>query len=205
MPPTVDVHAHAIVPDALVAMQEAQPEHGPVLLDADGRRWLKYPARERLGPLPDVIFDSDERLRQMDDKRVDRQVIAIPPPNYHYHVDAEVGVDFARIQNDGLLALSDSNPDRFHALGTLPLQDIEASVAEVDRIAGYPRMRGIQMGSNINGVDLDDPRFAPVFAALEANDLPIWIHPDQRSIAGSSFPLDLETAIPSKSANKYWL
>ena len=131
MPPTVDVHAHAIVPDALLAMQEAQPEHGPVLLDADGRRWLKYPARERLGPLPDVIFDPDERLRQMDEKRVDRQIIAIPPPNYHYHVAAEVGVDFARIQNDGLLSLSDSNPDRFHVFGALPLQDIEASVAEV--------------------------------------------------------------------------
>ena len=180
----VDLHAHAIVPDALMEMQKAQPEHGPVLIDADGRRWLKYPARERLGPLPEVIFDAAERLRQMDEKRVDRQIIAIPPPNFHYHVEPEVGVDFARIQNDGLLSLSDSNPDRFHVFAALPLQDIEASVAEVERIAAYPKVRGVQIGTNINGVDLDDPSFTPVFSALEERNLPVWLHPDQRSIAG---------------------
>ena len=183
-PITVDLHAHAIVPDALLEMQKAQPDHGPVLIEADGRRWLKYPQRERLGPLPEGIFEPSLRIADMDRQRVDRQIIAIPPPNFHYHVPAEVGVDFARIQNDGIRSLSESNPDRFHMFGTLPLQDIEASVVELKRIAAYPLMRGIQFGTNINGVDLDDPSFAPVFAEMEALNLPVWLHPDQRSIAG---------------------
>lgn len=181
---TIDLHAHAIVPDALSAMAAAHPDHGPVLIQADGRQWLKYPERERLGPLPDVIFDPAGRLAEMDRQRVDIQVIAIPPPNFHYHIPGEAGVDFARIQNDGLLALSATTPDRFHVFGTLALQDIDASVAEVNRIAAFPHVRGVQIGTNIMGTDLDDLSFEPVFSALEAADLPVWLHPDQRSIAG---------------------
>ena len=180
----VDLHAHAIVPDALGEMQKAQPDHGPVLVEDSGRRFLKYPKRERLGPLPEGIFESSLRIADMDRQRIDRQIIAIPPPNFHYHVPSEVGVDFARIQNDGIMSLCDSNPDRFHMFGTLPLQDIDASVIELRRIATYPRLRGIQFGTNINGVDLDDPSFTPVLAEMEALDLPMWLHPDQRSIAG---------------------
>ena len=182
--PTIDLHAHAIVPDALEEMQKAQPDHGPVLIQADGRQWLKYPARERLGPLPDAIFDPQLRIAQMDRQRVHTQVIAIPPPNFHYHVPNDVGVDFARIQNDGLISLSDSQPDRFHVFAALPLQDIDASVDEVARMAAYPRVRGFQIGTNISGTDLDDPSFAPVFNALEQANMPVWLHPDQRSIAG---------------------
>ena len=181
---TVDLHAHAIVPDALVAMQEAQPEYGPVLVEDGGRRYLKYPQRERLGPLPEGIFEPRLRLADMDRQRVDRQIIAIPPPNFHHHVPADVGIDFARIQNDGLMTLSDSNPDRFHIFGTLPLQDIAGSVEELRRVAAYPRLRGIQLSTNVNGVDFDDPSFTPLFAAMEELDLPAWLHPDQRSIAG---------------------
>ena len=181
---TVDVHAHAIVPDALIEMQKAQPEYGPVLIEDGGRRYLKYPERERLGPLPEGIFEPSLRIAHMDRQRVERQIIAIPPPNFHYHVPKEVGVDFARLQNDGLMSLSDSDPDRFHIFGTLPLQDIAGSVTELRRIAAYPRMRGIQFGTNVNGMDFDDESFTPVLAEMESLDLPVWLHPDQRSIAG---------------------
>ncbi|MFT4657754.1 MAG: aminocarboxymuconate-semialdehyde decarboxylase [Minisyncoccia bacterium] len=181
---TVDLHAHAIVPDALVEMQKAHHEYGPVLIEDSGLQYLKYPARERLGPLPDGIFDPKLRIADMDRQRVDRQIIAIPPPNFHYHIDGEVGIDFARIQNDGILSMCDSNPDRFHMFATLPLQDIDASIIEVRRIAASPLVRGVQFGTNINGVDLDDPMFTPLFDVMEELDLPMWLHPDQRSIAG---------------------
>ena len=184
MPKTVDLHAHANVPDALAAMAASHPDYGPELIQAEGRQWLKYPARERLGPLPDVIFNPVERLAEMDRQRVDIQVIAIPPPNFHYHIPGAAGVDFARIQNDGLLQLSAMHPDRFHVFGTLALQDIAASVTEIERIAEVPHVRGIQIGTNIMGTDLDDLSFQPVFAALEAANLSVWLHPDQRSIAG---------------------
>ncbi len=181
---TIDLHAHAIVPEALAEMVAAHPDFGPTLFSEDGTRYLSYPGRARLGPLPEAIFEPDIRLRDMDEKRVDVQIIAVPPPNYHYHVPAHVGVDFASIQNDFLIQLSDGQPDRFHVFGTLPLQDIDASLKEIERIAGIPRVRGVEMGTNINGVELDDPSLSPVWESLEAANLPVWLHPDQRSIAG---------------------
>jgi len=182
---TIDIHAHAIVPDALARMEAAHPDHGPALFEEKGRKYLRYPGRAPLGPLPDAIFDPELRLVDMDKQRVDVQVIAIPPPNFHYHVPSDVGVDFARIQNEELVRLSDSQPDRFHVFGTLPLQDVEASVSEVEFLEGFPRVRGVQIGSNVAGADHDDPRLEPVWQALEDRGLPVWMHADQRSIAGA--------------------
>jgi aminocarboxymuconate-semialdehyde decarboxylase len=182
---TIDVHAHAIVPDALEAMAAAHPDHGPTLLEDGGRRYLAYPGRERLGPLPDAIFDPVLRVEAMDRQRVDMQVIAVPPPNFHYHVAPEVGTAFAAIQNDALLAMSHDHPSRFHVFATLPLQDIDASLAEIARVASFPRIRGVQIGSNVDGTDLDHPSLEPIWSELERRGLPVWIHADQRSIAGA--------------------
>jgi aminocarboxymuconate-semialdehyde decarboxylase len=184
-------------------MTAAHPDHGPELITDNDRRYLRYPGKERLGPLPEGIFDPDVRLADMDRQRVDLQAIAIPPPNFHYHVPGAVGADFARIQNDHLLALSDSRPDRFHVLATLPLQDIDSSLQELSRVAGEGRVRGVQIGTNVEGADLDDLRFRPVWEALEEEDLPILLHPDQRSIAGAprlaSFYLQNLIGLPLES------
>ena len=182
---TIDLHAHAIVPEALSEMHAAHPDHGPVLVHDQGQAYLAYAGRERLGPLPQAIFDPEIRLADMGRQRVDLQVIAIPPPNFYYHIPAEVGADFASIQNDALVSLSHSRPDRFHVFATLPLQDVNSSLRELGRIAADPRVRGVQIGSNIDGIDLDDPKFEPLWVELESGDVPVWIHPDQRSIAGA--------------------
>jgi aminocarboxymuconate-semialdehyde decarboxylase len=182
---TVDIHAHAIVPEALAEMAARHPDHGPTLIEQGGAKFLNYPGRANLGPLPDAIFHPRLRLADMDRQGVDLQVIAVPPPNFHYHVPATVGRDFAAIQNDALIQLSDAEPDRLHVFATLPLQDIDAAVDEIARVAAVPRVRGVQIGTNINSMDLDEPALSPVWAALAAADLPAWLHPDQRSIAGA--------------------
>lgn len=182
--PTIDLHAHTIVPDAVGAMKLAHPDEAPELIE-DGRiTYLVFPGRERLGPLHDGTFDPARRLADMDAQLVDIQVIAVPPAFFHYHVAGGTAADFARIQNEGLIALSDSNPDRFHVFGTLPLQDIGASLTELERIVSHPRVRGVQIGTNIGGIDLDHADLSPVWSALESANLPVWVHPDQRSLAG---------------------
>lgn len=182
----IDLHAHAIVPAALSEMAASHPDFGPSLVVDEGLRYLAYPGRERLGPLPAAIFEPDLRLADMDTQRVDTQVIAIPPPNFHYHVPSEVGYDFAVIQNDALIGLSDSRPERFHLFPTLPLQDVEISMKELARVVEHSRVRGVQIGSNVDGVDLDNPKFDRLWSELELRDLPVWLHPDQRSIAGAN-------------------
>jgi len=182
---TYDVHAHAIVTDALREMAGLHPDHAPEVFEEDGTTFLRYPGRARLGPLPRGIFDPEVRRREMDEQRVDTQVIAVAPPNYFYHVPADTASTFARIQNDHLVALSELEPDRFHVFATLPLQDVDASLVELDRISAVRRVRGVQIGTNIAGVDLDSPDLEPLWTALEAKNLPVWIHGDQRMLAGA--------------------
>ncbi len=184
--PTTDLHTHAIIPDALRAMAAAHPEFGPEVFEEGDKTFLRYPGgRARLGPLHPGIFDPDARLAEMDVLGVDRHVVAIAPPNSFYHIPAEPAIDFATMQNDALIAWSDAHPDRLHVFGTLPLQDVDASLVEFARILGHPRVRGIQIGTNIAGVDLDDERFNPLWEASQAANSPIWVHGDQRQLAGA--------------------
>ena len=183
--PVTDLHAHIIVADSLRAMHDAYPEVGPELLEEEDGYYLRYPGRERLGPMPPQMFDVEARIADMNTQRVDLQILAVPPPQYHYHVPAEPGVDFAKMQNDGMIAVAEAHPDRFQVFATLPLQDIDASLGEIDRVAAHPIVRGVELGSNVNTTNLDDPSLEPLWQELENRNLPAWFHPDQRSIAGS--------------------
>jgi aminocarboxymuconate-semialdehyde decarboxylase len=183
--PTYDVHAHVIVREALDEMRASHPDHAPELHEADGAFWVMFPGgRARLGPIPAGMFDVELRLADMDRQRVDVQLLSVAPPTYHYHVPAEAGNAFAQIQNDAMLRVAEKHPDRFAVFATLPLQDPDAAVAEVGRVAGHGRVRGVQIGTNVNKVNLDDPALEPVWAALADAGLPVWVHPDQRGSAG---------------------
>lgn len=183
--PVTDLHAHIIVADSLRAMHDAHPDVAPELLEEEDGNYLRYPGRERLGPMPPQMFDVDKRIADMDTQRVDVQVLAVPPPQYHYHVPAEPGIDFARMQNDGMIAVAEAHPDRFQVFATLPLQDIDAALTEIERVASNPIVRGVELGSNVNTANLDDDSLEPLWQELENRNLPAWFHPDQRSIAGS--------------------
>lgn len=78
--------------------------------------------------------------------------------------------------NDQIAELCAAHPDRFSGLGGVPLQDVEAAIAELDRIAATPCMVGIEIATHVEGVSIGDPRFEPFFAAAAARGLPIFVH-----------------------------
>ncbi|MGH9102892.1 MAG: amidohydrolase family protein [Acidimicrobiales bacterium] len=179
-----DVHAHLMTEEGLAAMSSCSPEMAARLVEVEGGYELHYPGRERLGPIPRSMLDVDLRLADMDERRVDVQVLAVPPPQFHYHVDAALGQELARIQNDVAIDVSDRHPDRFHVFATLPLQDPLASVKELERVVEHSRVRGVEIGTNVRGANLDAAELEPLWDALEATGVPVWVHPDQRAIAG---------------------
>jgi aminocarboxymuconate-semialdehyde decarboxylase len=81
--------------------------------------------------------------------------------------------------NDGAIAAHKAYPDRFVVLATLPMLDRDRAIDELHRVAQQPGVRGVYMGTNIDGHDLDDPMFEPILAQIEALDLPIFLHPQQ--------------------------
>ena len=116
-----------------------------------------------------------------------RQVLVLAAPPLEELGPPAVTRDLARLANDEMAALVQGH-DRFVGFAaSLPLNDVDASLAELDRAVAELGALGFQLYSNVNGLPLDDPRFEPLFARAEELDLVIWLHPT-RSPAWSRLP-----------------
>jgi uncharacterized protein len=125
-----------------------------------------------------MLIDLDERFRVMDRFDGYQQVLSIATPPIEVYAAPGDAIDLARIANDGMAELVARHPDRFPAfVASLPLGDPDASMAELHRSVEQLGARGVQIFSNINGRPLDAPEFLPLFDAMAAHDLPLWLHP----------------------------
>ena len=169
----VDLHAHYYPQSFLEAIEKdggpykaaVRRNGGVPTIVVDGRPY---------GPVTRHFYDMKARLREMDKARIDLQAISLCPPMV-YWADSQLGTRLARLYNDELAAAL--NRDRMVGLATLPLQDVDASVAELERAIHQLGMRGAAIGSNVKGKDLDHPDFVPFFEKAESLRAMIFIHP----------------------------
>lgn len=169
----IDIHAHIVdrryladlVADA--GLQSQSTPSGQTLYRKEGHTfaWSREP-----------MFDIDARVRDMDAKGIDMRVLSLSAPNV-YEWRGKRQVEAARYINDALAIICRAHPDRFCGLGSLPLDDIDASLAEIDRITGELGMRGLAIGSNVGGMPLNHARFDPVWAKIDSLRLPVFEHP----------------------------
>ena len=124
------------------------------------------------------LFDLDLRFHEMDELGDDyRQIISLPNPPLEEIAQGETANQLARVANDAMAELVAKHPKRFPAfVAAVSLDDVDSRMREAER-AIKMGARGIQIFTNIAGHPLDEPRFRPVFAAMAAYDLPIWLHP----------------------------
>src|SRR5437764_347857 len=124
------------------------------------------------------LFDLDLRFAEMDTLGDYRQIVSLPNPPLEEIARGETALGLARVANDAMAELCGKHPTRFPAfVAAVSLDDVDAALKEAERAIGELGARGIQIFTNIAGHPLDEPRFAPVFAAMAAHDLPIWLHP----------------------------
>ncbi len=124
------------------------------------------------------LFDLGERFREMDQFGNYRQIISLPNPPIEEIASGEVALRLARIGNDAMAELCAKHPDRFAGfVAAVSLTDVEGSVAEASRAVTQLGACGIQVFTPLAGRPLDEPAFAPIFAAMAGFDLPIWLHP----------------------------
>ena len=158
---------------------------------------------ERLGDYRDIgkrmrevpmLYDLDERFRVMDRFADYAQVLCAGMPPIEALAGSRESPELARICNDGMAELCVKYPQRFPAfIASLPLNNAEACVEEIDRTVNELGARGVQVFSNVGGKPLDLPEFAPIFDAMARHDLPIFLHPQR----GAAFP-DYQTEEKSK-------
>jgi aminocarboxymuconate-semialdehyde decarboxylase len=172
----IDIHCHMMSEDAeAIAAGTFSPEAEP---------FARYSGRsvdhnrELLQRIRSKLVDPRARLEDMDRMGIDVQAISVAPPQYFYWAELAIGVEAARVTNDRIADIVSEHPDRFVGLGTVPLRDVDAALVELDRVSSELGFRGVEICTQVNGLDLDDDRFEPFFAEVEARGLLLVVHPN---------------------------
>jgi predicted TIM-barrel fold metal-dependent hydrolase len=128
------------------------------------------------------LWDVDERLRVIEPFEDYAQIISLAAPPLEALGEPAETAELARLANDELAGLVRSRPETFVGfVAGLPMNDVDAALAEIDRAVHDLGAIGVQIYTHVNGLPLDDPRFEPVFARMTELDRPIWVHPARNS------------------------
>ena len=174
---TIDIHAH-LVPTALWRAADAGRDwHGFRHEPGDGVGSVVGHGKRIPFSSPKVRFTAAERLADMDAQGVDVQVLSIHTPFFGYHLDPAAGRALAREVNDEIAELVRQWPARFAGLATLPVQDVGAAIAELERAVTVLGLKGAELDTVVNGENWDEPRFLPLFRAAEALGAVLFFHP----------------------------
>lgn len=174
---TVDIHCHVMTPEAEeIAGPLFSPEKDP-FVQFSGPASEAY-NRQHFADIMPKITGVEERLRDMDRMGIDVQAISVAPPQYFYWTEPDVGVRLTRMVNDNLARIVEGDRERFVGLGTVPLQDVGLAVQEIDRVVDSYGFPGLEICTNVNGVDFDDERFLPFFERVVERDLLLVVHPN---------------------------
>jgi aminocarboxymuconate-semialdehyde decarboxylase len=202
----IDIHCH-IIPESCLPMEAVGP---------DGRTYGFRTERDASGALcpvsngrinrncePEQLWDLERRLRDMDRAGVDIQVLSPAPFLFFYNLTPQECSQRARRINTAIAEIATARPDRFRGMATVPMQDPELAISELEYAINELGLHGLEMCSNIAGKNLDEPQFQPFFETVQQLDVPIFVHPTnvagsdrlQRHYLGNLIGNPLDTAI----------
>ncbi len=125
-----------------------------------------------------TLFDMEHRFRVMDKYGDLRHALTLALPPVEHIADEQKAVDMAKMANEEMAELVLKYPDRFvAAAATLPMNNMDAALQELDRAIKDLKLKGIQLLTPVNDKPLDLPEFMPIFEKMSQYDLPIWVHP----------------------------
>jgi aminocarboxymuconate-semialdehyde decarboxylase len=182
---TIDIHAHILPEETIRRLGKEAPRLAPKLVpQGEGSTVMEIAGRVVQNPMPRECWDLDLRLADMDKHGVDRQAICATVHTFFYDAEPALGAACAIIQNDEIAAVVRRHSDRFVALATLPLQDPQRAADELARAMRTLGLRGAQIGTNVNGRNLDDPALEPVWTAANELEAFVLVHPHGEILPG---------------------
>src|SRR5437867_2108383 len=174
----VDIHCHYMNTEVAAKVAHLNPaQHEPMAVysNAATREVNAEQVKERGPKLTDIAL----RLKDMDGMGIDIQAVSPAPHQTYYWTDPGMGAELSRAVNERLAEIVTQHPDRFVALGTVPLQDASLAVAELEHCVRKLGMRGVEINPSVKGMDLTDAKLGldRFFAAVQALDVIIFMHP----------------------------
>ena len=178
----IDVFNHFMPRPYLERLQKIAPDH----------------VAAKAFPRLDTLVDVDARLRLLEEFDGLRQVLSLANPPLELLGPPAVSTELARIANDSLADTCRRHPHAFPTfIAALPMNDVDASLREIDRAIDDLGARGIQVFTNIAGRPLSAPEFRPIFRRMTEKKLPIWVHP----MRGPDFA---DYALEDSSQDEVW-
>ncbi|MYJ13944.1 MAG: amidohydrolase [Acidimicrobiia bacterium] len=170
----IDVHSHHY-PDSYLAACR-RPDSGLEHYVRDDGRLVVVQDGAVAAAVPQPLPPMDHRLALMDEAAVDIQVLSVSAPNV-FRLPAARRLSLTRDLNDELDDLTGASGGRLRFFANLPLPDIDASLAELDRVLRRPRVVGVMLCTTVDRRTLDDPLLAPLWEELARREAVVFVHP----------------------------
>ena len=176
---TVDLHCHAlsVAVEKLVAGRPQKLAEPEMQVRMQGAASTEYNNKTMLPTAGPKLTNLDIRIRDMDAMGVDIQVVSPSPSQYYYWADPELAREIVRTQNENIASMCAQQPQRLRGLGAVALQHPALAVDQLTHCVRELGFKGIEVSSAVNGLELADERFAPVWAKAEELGCLVFIHP----------------------------
>jgi aminocarboxymuconate-semialdehyde decarboxylase len=172
----IDIHCH-IVPERFPAYAgKGRDVPWPSMSDAHACHKHIMISGKVYRTVSDGCWSVPRRLGDMDAMRVARQALSPMPELLSYWLPLEDAKALLRYINDQIGEMVAQAPARFVGLGAVPLQDLDAAVAELEHVMGSLKFAGIEIASHVNGMSIGDPHFVPFFAEVARRGAAVFVH-----------------------------
>jgi aminocarboxymuconate-semialdehyde decarboxylase len=174
----VDLHCHYAnndVASRVAHLNPAQHEPSVVFANALTRETNVKQMKDRAPKLTSI----EVRLKDMDRMGVDIQAVSPAPQQTYYWTDPGMGAELSRSINERIAQIVSEHPDRFVGLGTVPLQDPDLAVSELNYCVKKLGLRGVEINPSVRGMDLTDAKLNldKFFAKAQELNVVVFLHP----------------------------
>lgn len=176
---TIDMHCHALT----TAVEQLVAERPQKLAERDiqtrmlGKESFDFTVNVMLKAAFPKLTSLELRLKDMDAMGVDMQLLSPAPNQYYYWADPDLARQLCRLINDHIASLVAQHPDRLLGLGSVALQHPELSVEQLDYAVQTLGLRGVEVSSMVDGLELADPKFERFWARVEQLGCLVFLHP----------------------------
>ena len=202
---TIDIHAHLMPQCFWNAVTGGGDWYGMTFQSQPGNGFTISNGKRDGITNPLLRSTPEERIADMDQQGVDVHLVSVATPMFGYHLPPQQGLQLAQEVNEEIAAMTRQWPDRFVGMATLPMQDVPASIKELERAVNTLGFKGAELDTVVNGKSWDEPEFLPLFKAAEEMGAVLFYHPQPNNnlvmeyfgkyAMGNSFGVPLEDTL----------